>query len=40
VPDRLDAILPLFYLDAYVEDPVIMMAPVPGDQLDPAIEAS
>ena len=40
VPDRLDAILPLFYLDAYVEDPVIMMAPVPGDQLDPAVEAS
>ena len=31
VPDLLDAILPLFYLDAYVEDSVIMMAPVPGD---------
>ena len=40
VPDLLEAILPLFCLDAYVEDPVIMMAPVPGDQLDPSVEAS
>ncbi|MEN6400538.1 MAG: RbsD/FucU domain-containing protein, partial [Armatimonadia bacterium] len=35
IPDLLDAILPLFELDAYVEDPVAMMAPVPGDSLDP-----
>jgi L-fucose mutarotase len=34
VADLLDAILPLFELDAYVEDPVAMMAPVPGDSLD------
>ena len=34
----LDAILPLFVLDEYVESPVSMMAPVPGDALDPAVE--
>ncbi|QDV09836.1 L-fucose mutarotase [Planctomycetes bacterium Poly30] len=34
----LDAILPLFELDAYVPDPLIMMAVVEGDQLDPAVE--
>lgn len=33
----LDAILPLFELDAYVDDPVAMMAAVPGDRLDPAV---
>jgi L-fucose mutarotase len=36
----LDAILPLFALDAYVESPLIMMGAVPGDQLDPTVEAS
>ncbi|WP_043589809.1 L-fucose mutarotase [Geminisphaera colitermitum] len=36
----LDAILPLFEIDAYVSDPVVMMAAVPGDQLDPAVEAA
>jgi L-fucose mutarotase len=40
IPDLLDAILPLFILDTYVESPLIMMAPVSGDQLDPAVEAS
>lgn len=35
----LDAILPLFVLDTYVEAPVQMMAPVPGDALDPRVEA-
>jgi L-fucose mutarotase len=40
IPNLLDAILPLFALDSYVERPLIMMAPVPGDQLDPAVEAS
>ena len=30
----LDAILPLFVLDPYVPDPVIMMAAVSGDRLD------
>lgn len=38
--DRLLAgIIPLFELDAYVEAPVVMMAAVPGDTLDPAVEA-
>lgn len=39
VADLLDAILPLFALDAYVDDPVVMMACVPGDNPDPAVEA-
>ena len=34
----LRAILPLFELDTYVEAPLIMMAPVAGDELDPAVE--
>jgi L-fucose mutarotase len=34
----LDAILPLFELDTYVDDPLVMMAAVPGDQLDPGTE--
>jgi L-fucose mutarotase len=40
IPDFLDAILPLFALDTYVESPLIMMSAVSGDQLDPAVEAS
>ncbi|MGC9469744.1 MAG: L-fucose mutarotase [Anaerolineae bacterium] len=40
VRDLLDAILPLFVLDSYVESPVVMMAPVPGDSLDPFVETS
>jgi L-fucose mutarotase len=40
ITDLLDAILPLFILDSYVENPVTMMAPVPGDVLDPDVEAS
>ena len=40
IADLLDAILPLFALDSYVESPLIMMAPVPGDQVDRAVEAS
>ena len=40
IPDLLDAILPLFILDTYVENPLIMMGAVSGDQLDPAVEAS
>ena len=39
VADLLDAILPLFALDTYVDSPVLMMAPVPGDALDPEVEA-
>lgn len=40
VADLLDGILPLFALDTYVDSPVIMMAAVEGDELDPAVEAS
>ena len=39
IADLLDAILPLFALDSYVDDPVVMMACVPGDEPDPAVEA-
>jgi L-fucose mutarotase len=38
IPGLLEAILPLFELDSYVDAPLIMMAPVPGDQLDPTVE--
>lgn len=34
----LGAILPLFELDSYVPDPLIMMAAVEGDSLDPSVE--
>jgi L-fucose mutarotase len=40
IADLLDAILPLFVLDNYVESPLIMMAPVAGDQLDPTVETA
>ena len=40
IADLLDAILPLFALDTYVESPLIMMAVVAGDQPDPAVEVS
>jgi len=39
VADLLDGILPLLELDVYVPDPIVMMAPVDGDALDPAVEA-
>jgi L-fucose mutarotase len=35
----LTAILPLFALDSYVDDPVVMMACVPGDEPDPEVES-
>lgn len=38
VSDLLAAILPLFELDSYVDCPLIMMAAVEGDQLDPTVE--
>lgn len=38
IPDLLDAVLPLFELDDYDKAPVVMMAAVPGDQLDPQVE--
>ncbi len=37
INDLLSAILPLFALDSYVDDPVVMMACVPGDEPDPAV---
>lgn len=40
IPALLDAILPLFVLDDFIPDPVAMMAPVPGDSPDPAVEAA
>jgi len=40
VADLLDAILPLLKLDGYVDAPLAMMAAVPGDELDPAVEES
>ena len=40
IPDLLEAILPLFELDTYVEHPLVMMAAVEGDLLDPAVEES
>src|SRR5688572_8725043 len=40
IPDLLDGILPLFALDTYVDSPLMMMAAVPGDSLDPQVEIS
>lgn len=40
IPDLLAAILPLFELDSYVASPLVMMAAVEGDELDPAVEQS
>jgi len=38
IPDLLEGIIPLFELDSYA-DPLIMMAAVEGDHLDPQVEA-
>jgi L-fucose mutarotase len=38
IPDLLEGIIPLFELDSYAA-PLIMMAAVEGDQLDPQVEA-
>ena len=40
IPALLDAILPLLVIDTYVPDPLVMMAPVAGDSLDPSVETS
>jgi L-fucose mutarotase len=40
IPDLLDGILPLFVLDDFIPAPVAMMAPVPGDTADPAVETA
>ncbi len=39
VPTLLDGILPLFELDSYAA-PLVMMAAVEGDRLDPAVEGA
>ncbi len=39
IEDLLDAILPLYALDSYVDDPVVMMQVVAGDSPDPAVES-
>jgi len=38
IPELLDGILALINLDSYVEAPVLMMQPTPGDKLDTAVE--
>lgn len=38
IPTLLAGILPLLVLDTYVPHPLVMMAAVPGDTLDPAVE--
>jgi L-fucose mutarotase len=38
-PEMMKAITKLIELDQYVEKPVMMMAPVPGDSLDPELMA-
>jgi L-fucose mutarotase len=37
IPDLLEGMIPLFELDSY-DDPLIMMAAVEGDELDPQVE--
>ena len=39
-PEMMAAILELMELDQYVDKPVAMMAPVPGDAVDPGIAAA
>ncbi|MGI6773212.1 MAG: L-fucose mutarotase [Clostridiales bacterium] len=38
VPPLLDAILTLFPLDTFVDSPVMLMAPTPGDTVDPNVK--
>ncbi len=40
IPGLLEAILPLYELDSYVDHPLVMMAAVEGDTLDPEVEKS
>lgn len=39
IADLLDAVLPLFAIDDYADDPLIMMAPVDGDTADESVAA-
>ena len=38
VDQLLEGILPLFEIDSYVDDPLVMMLPGNGDELDPTVE--
>ena len=38
IADLIDAILPVYELDSYVEASLVMMAAVSGDKLDPKVE--
>jgi len=40
ITELLKGIMPLITLDTFVESPLIMMAPVEGDDLDPEVESS
>ena len=40
IPALLDGILALINLDSFVQNPVAMMAPVPGDHADESVEKS
>ena len=40
IESLLEGILPLFEIDQYVDDPVVMMRVVEGDTADPAVESS
>ncbi len=40
IPALLEGILRLINLDSYVPDPLLMMAAVAGDSLDPSVEAA
>jgi L-fucose mutarotase len=40
IPELLDGILELINLDAYVDAPLAMMQPTPGDKLDESVEAA
>ena len=40
IPDLLRAILPLWVLVDFVDDPLLMMEPVQGDELDESVEDS
>ena len=39
INDLLQAILPLFELDTFIENPTVMMAPVAGDTADPKVKS-
>ena len=40
IPELLGGILELVNLDSYVDSPLVMMQPTPGDELDPSVEAA